>query len=219
MTVTVEAPPALETLFRSLGVDIVRRGDPLPAVDVQAPLMSLPHLMGTTLSTIPAEVPYLAAPPERVAAWAERLSRFPRPRIGLNWQGNPAFRRDRERSPGFHAVIPLLDQTPMLGLVREANPQHNHPNLTNLGTLLNDFADTAACLQNLDLVITSDTAIAHLAGALALPTLLLLHHAPDWRWLEHRTDSPWYPSLKLLRQKSPGNWINVVNNAIDLLPA
>jgi len=192
-------------------------GGPFPDGAVQIALMSLPHLMGTRLETIPAEVPYLAAPPDRRARWRERLAAFPRPRIGLNWQGNPAFRRDRERSPGFEPIRPLLDAGRFLGLVRDRAPDASHPNLTHLGPDFADFADTAACLEQLDLVVTSDTAIAHLAGALARPTWLLLHHAPDWRWLEHRTDSPWYPTLRLFRQSTPGDWTSVVTQVADAL--
>jgi tetratricopeptide (TPR) repeat protein len=215
--VVLEVQQPLRALVMSLGVEVVCRGELLPEVDAQVAMMSLPHLMGTRLETIPAEVPYLAAPPDRRARWRERLAAFPRPRIGLNWQGNPAFRRDRERSPGFEPIRPLLDAGRFLGLVRDRAPDASHPNLTHLGPDFADFADTAACLEQLDLVVTSDTAIAHLAGALARPTWLLLHHAPDWRWLEHRTDSPWYPTLRLFRQSTPGDWTSVVTQVADAL--
>ena len=125
--------------------------------------------------------------------------------------------RARERSPGFEPIRPLLDTGRFLGLVRDRAPDAAHPNLTHLGPDFADFADTAACLEQLDLVVTSDTAIAHLAGALARPTWLLLHHAPDWRWLEHRTDSPWYPTLRLFRQSKPGDWTGPVTQAADAL--
>jgi tetratricopeptide (TPR) repeat protein len=218
MHVTVEAPASLEDLFRSLGVEVVRRGAALPGFDVQAPVMSLPALCHTRIETIPAAVPYLFAPSDRRARWRERLASFARPRIGLCWQGNPAFRRDLERSPGFDAVRPLLERRPMIGLVRDLRPGHQHPNLTNLGPDFADFADTAACLEELDLVVTSDTALAHLAGALARPTFLLLHHAPDWRWHEDRNDSPWYPTMRLFRQTSPGDWKTVIDNVSAALP-
>lgn len=210
LRVTVEAPAPLADLFMSLGVAIVRRCERLPDVDVQAPVMSLPHLCGTRVETIPAEIPYLAAPATRRTRWADRIAALPAPRIGLCWQGNPTFRRDLERSPGFDGVRPLLDRRPFVGLVRDAAPAHRHPNLANLGPDFADFADTAACLEGLDLVVTSDTALAHLAGALGRPTFLLLHHAPDWRWHEQGAASPWYPTMRLFRQPVAGDWASVV---------
>ncbi len=210
LRVTVEAPAPLADLFASLGVAVVRRGERLPGVDVQTPVMSLPHLCGTRLGTIPAEVPYLAAPAERRARWRERIAGLPAPRIGLCWQGNPTFRRDLERSPGFDPVRPLLDRRRFIGLVRDAARDHRHPNLVDLGPDFADFADTAACLEGLDLVVTSDTALAHLAGALGRQTFLLLHHAPDWRWHEQGDASPWYPTMRLFRQPAPGDWASVV---------
>ncbi len=210
LRVTVETLAPLADLFASLGVAVIRRGERLPEVDRQAPVMSLPHLCGTRLGTIPAEVPYLTAPAERRARWTERIAALPTPRIGLCWQGNPTFRRDLERSPGFEAIRPLLDRRPFAGLVRDAAREHRHPNLFNLGPDFADFADTAACLEMLDLVVTSDTALAHLAGALGRPTFLLLHHAPDWRWHEHGNASPWYPTMRLFRQPAPGDWVSVV---------
>ncbi len=215
----LECHAALMPLLSSVrGIEgVLPIGGPFPEGDVQVALLSLPHLMGTAVGTIPAEVPYLAAPPERRERWRERLASLPRPRIGLNWQGNPAFRRDRERSPGFAPIRPLLDLHAFIGLVRDPAPDQNHPNLTHLGPAFTDFADTAACLEQLDLVITSDTALAHLAGALARPTWLLLHHAPDWRWLEHRSDSPWYPTLRLFRQPNPGDWSSVIRQVASNL--
>ncbi len=208
--VTVEAPAPLAALFASLGAAVVRRGERLPEVDAHAPVMSLPHLCDTRVGTIPAEVPYLAAPVERRAQWARRIAALPAPRIGLCWQGNPTFRRDLERSPGFEAMRPLLDRRPFIGLVRDAAPAHRHPDLLNLGPEFADFADTAACLESLDLVVTSDTALAHLAGALGRPTFLLLHHAPDWRWHEAGSASPWYPTMRLFRQHRARDWAGVV---------
>ncbi len=207
----LECHAALVPLMSSVrGLErVLPIGDPFPEGAAQVALLSLPYLMGTRLETIPAEVPYLAAPVERRTRWKERLASLPRPLVGLNWQGNPAFRRDRERSPGFAPIRPLLDLQPFVGLVRDPGPHDNHPNLTHLGPDFADFADTAACLEQLDLVITSDTALAHLSGALAKPTWLLLHHAPDWRWLEHRADSPWYPTFRLFRQTKPGDWTTV----------
>ena len=219
--VTVEAPMALESLFRSIGVRVSRR-DALPsAIDAQAPLMSLPYLCATRLETIPANVPYLAAPKDRRIKWRERLSPLCGSKIGLCWQGNPAFRRDPERSPGFAPMRPLLDRPgpQLIGLVRDLKLEDSHPRLLQLGPDFADFADTAACLEQLDLVITSDTALAHLAGALARPTWLLLHHTPDWRWHETRSDSPWYPTFRLFRQPTPGDWQSVIREVANELDA
>lgn len=212
--VLLEVGADLVSLFRGLpGVErVVARGEPLPAFDWQCPLLSLPRAFGTRLESIPAAVPYLTADPARAAAWRERLAGDGL-RVGLVWAGNPHFAGDRERSPGLAALAPLLDVPGcrffglQLGpgrdeLARRAMP----PSFTDLAPGIRDFADTAAVMASLDLVVSSCTAPAHLAGALGVPLWVLLSHVPDWRWLLDRADSPWYPSARLFRQPRPGDW-------------
>jgi hypothetical protein len=195
--------------------EVVTKGDALPAFDVYTPLMSLPNLLGTTLATIPAEVPYLTAPADACARWTERLASAPCPRIGLTWAGNPNHSNDRNRSLAAAALTPLVDagggsffslqvgQAEGLGAFPAAT-------VTDLGPQLTDFAETAAVISGLDLVISVDTAVAHLAGALAKPCWLLLPQPAEWRWLEGRDDSPWYPTFRLFRQRVRGDWADVV---------
>lgn len=199
------------------GVTAVTAGDPQPAFDLHYPMMSLPLAFGTELATIPAEVPYLRAPPDRVAYWASRLPATADLRVGLVWAGNPAFAADRHRSVPFERLMPLLATAGVsfVALQRDvpladAGAVQATPNLLNLGPLLRDFADTAAVISLLDLVIAVDTAPVHLAGALGRPVWVMLSHSPDFRWMLDRPDSPWYPTARLFRQPRPGDWAAVV---------
>jgi hypothetical protein len=217
--VILEAPTGLRRLFATVeGVTLVERGDPLPHFDTHCPLLSLPRAFGTTLATIPAAVPYLGAGAEGVATWRDRLGDDgSRPRVGLAWAGNPAFIRDAARSPRLDVMMPLLEVPGIrfFGLQmgdgrRDLSGRAMPPGFTDLGPEITDFADTAAILANLDLIVTSDTAVAHLAGALGRPVWVALKAVPDWRWLRERDDSPWYPSMRLFRQPRPGDWRPVV---------
>ena len=201
----IEAQASLVSLLRSLdGVaQVAALDEPLPEFDLQCPLLSLPLACGTTLATIPAKVPYLAPPTERVGAWRRRLGRrrAGRRRIGLAWSGNPDYANDRNRSIRLARLEPLLARTDcVLHVVQtQIHPADRAvldglPQITDHSAALADFADTAALLSLMDLVISVDTAVAHLAGALARPTWLLLPFSADWRWLTARTDSPWYPT-------------------------
>lgn len=201
--------------------EVVGEADPPPAHDAHIPLMSLPHLLETDAATIPAEVPYIAAEPERVAHWRDRLGAEEAGLgVGIAWQGNPAYEHDRARSIPLDAFAPLFDVPGthffvlQRDLGREALGQvAGRAAVTDLGPELDQeaaFVDTAAVLESLDLVISSDTAIPHLAGALARPVWLLLPYAPDWRWMIGRDDSPWYPTMRLFRQSAPGDWAGVV---------
>lgn len=185
----------------------------LPPGLPQVPLLSLARRARTRLETIPAEVPYLAPPEACRARWRQRLADLPRPIVGLCWQGNPAFRRDIERSPGWPPFSRLLETSGMtfVGMVKTQAKAPEGSDFLQLGPEFGDFADTAAALENIDLLISSDTSIVHLAGALGRPTWVLLHHAADWRWLRGRDDSPWYPSLRLFRQTTPADWTSVVD--------
>ena len=217
-----------QSLVRPAGpvADIVVKDEgPPPPFDCHAPLMSLPHLLGTTLDTIPGEVPYLTARREDVAAWRERLAGAPRPRIGLVWAGNPDHENDRNRSMPAQFLARLVTdapaasfslQVPASGELSAAFPPGS---VADLAPALGDFADTAAVVANLDLVISVDTALAHLAGALARPVWLLLPYVPEWRWLLDRDDSPWYPTMRLFRQRRPGDWGGLVEHLTGVLRA
>ena len=221
--VVLECQPPLKRLFaEALGLPdgpaahVVTKGDaPLPAFDVHAPLMSLPHRLGTTLATIPAEVPYLRAPAEACAGWAARLANAPSPRIGLTWAGNRNHPNDRNRSLAAAALAPITDAAGASFFSLQVGQAEGvaafaPAAVSDLAPALTDFAETAAVIASLDLVISVDTAIAHLAGALAKPCWLLLPFPAEWRWLEGRDDSPWYPTFRLFRQRVRGDWGDVV---------
>ncbi|HTK36754.1 MAG TPA: tetratricopeptide repeat-containing glycosyltransferase family protein [Caulobacteraceae bacterium] len=216
--VVLEAPPALKALMRSLdGVaELVGAGEPLPDFDLHCPLMSLPHAFGTTLETIPTRASYLAAPPERSAAWAGVVADSPRPKVGLAWFGKPTHHNDRNRSIRLE---PLLEALPsgleLFSLQDRARPEDEaalaaYPRIRRFEDRLTDFADTAALASQMDLVVSVDTSTAHLAAALGRPTWVLLPFSPDWRWLLDREDSPWYPTVRLFRQPAPGDWDSVL---------
>jgi tetratricopeptide (TPR) repeat protein len=221
-TVVVQCPAKLSRLLSSCpGIDrLVSHNAPLPTYDVQAPLLSLPRILGTTLGTVPANVPYLFADSDLIECWRRELSRLDGFRVGIAWQGDPAYRCDRDRS------IPLryfssLSRVPSVRLISlQKGPGGEQLRevaelfqVINLGPRLDEntaaFMDTAAVMKGLDLVITSDTAVAHLAGALGVPVWLALTFAPEWRWLLEREDSPWYPSMRLFRQTRRGDWEGV----------
>jgi len=191
---------------------------PVPAFDHHCPLLSLPRAFGTTLATIPAPLAYLAAEPERAGRWRARLTASavaPR-KVGLIWAGNPEMWDDHLRSPGLAVLAPVLAVPGVHFFCLQLGPGRRDlaalPGsacFTDLGAEITDFADTAAIMDGLDLVISSCTAPAHLAGALGRPLWLMLAFAPDWRWFRDRTDSPWYPSARLFRQPRPGAWPEV----------
>jgi tetratricopeptide (TPR) repeat protein len=217
--VVLEVPDSLMPLLgRIEGVAaIVKPGAPLPAFDVHCPLLSLPRAFGTTLATIPAEVPYLRVPAERAAKWRTLLPRGEHARVGLVWSGKPSHKNDHNRSIALDRLAPLLSLPGIdfISLQREYRDADlatlaAFPNLRRLDAALTDFAETAAVVEDLDLVITVDTAVAHLAGAVGKPVWILLAAVLDWRWLLDRADSPWYPSARLFRQPQLGDWASVV---------
>ncbi len=198
------------------GVRVLEDGEPLPAFDVQCPLMSLPLALGRHKSEITTpQTPYLRAAPERIKSWRKQIDGLGMPawpRTGIVCSGNPAHQRDRQRSiPLSQFLRALPDDMKAICLqpeLREADAAalQADSRLTFLGKKLANFADTAALISTLDLVITVDTSTAHLAGALGKPVWILLPHAPDWRWLLQRDDSPWYPSARLFRQERADDW-------------
>jgi len=222
--VIIEAPRGLTALFKAVpGVQqVVPRGDQLPPFDIHCPLLTLPMIFRTRLSSIPGHVPYLIADPEKKEAWRLKLAddggRF---KVGLVWSGNPEHKNDRNRSLPLERLAPILsvDSVSFYSLqkgeaARMLNDGRYGGRIIDYTGELNDFADTAALLMNLDLVISVDTAVAHLAGALGVQVWLMLPFAPDWRWLLGRTDSPWYPTMRLFRQPSPGAWEPVIEEMI-----
>jgi tetratricopeptide (TPR) repeat protein len=217
--VLLACPPELKGLSSSCkGIDQIVTETPFPQYDVGSFLVSLPRLLGTSSTEhIPADVPYLGSDPQRIERWEARLSSLaPRPvrRVGIVWQGNPSHKQDRWRSVRLEQFAPLAAH-PGVRLISlqkgvgreqlEKNPQL----AADLGPELVDLADTAAVIHGLDLVITVDTALAHLAGALAAPVWVAVAMVPDWRWLLNREDSPWYPSMRLFRQARQGQWDEV----------
>jgi Tfp pilus assembly protein PilF len=217
--VLLEVPAELTTLLGRLeGVaGVIERGAAPPAFDVHCPLGSLPFALATEAGSIPAEIPYLAASPQRIDAWRARLSALAKPRVAIVWSGRATHPNDRNRSLALTRLKPLLglDRVSFISLQREvpepdAAMLAGTTNIAPIGGELRDFDDTAAVLGLADLVITVDTAVAHLAGALGRPTWILLPFAPDWRWMLDRDDSPWYPTARLYRQPVPGDWESVV---------
>jgi tetratricopeptide (TPR) repeat protein len=229
--VILEVQPPLRPLFdevsRDWGVEIVSRGDARPDGDHQCLLLSLPRIFRTTPDTIPEPNGYLRAPVARRSLWRERLADRSAPgrlRVGLAPAGNPQFKSDALRSiplaafetcfdlPGIDWVIPQPE-------IRDADRAvlERHTGVISFGAQLEDFADTAALLEQLDLVISVDTSIAHLAGALARPVWILLPYLPDWRWMHDRADTPWYPSARLFRQTVVHDWCGVIKQVRDQL--
>jgi Flp pilus assembly protein TadD len=208
-------PALLRLLASAPGVDAaVQRGKQLPEYDFWVDQMSLPGLLGTTPATIPSPQGWLRADPDTAAQMRRHLP--PGRRIGLTWAGNPLHSNDRRRSLPASFLPDLVAAGDAAGATwislqtgTRAREAANH-GLFNAAPLLTDFADTAAVLANLDLLVSVDTSIAHLAGAMGVPTLLLLPYAPDWRWILGRDDTPWYASLRLIRQERPGDWAGVI---------
>lgn len=214
--VIVRCAPELQGLAgRMPGVaSVVRRGEPLPAFDAYCPLPSLPRVFGTALESVPASVPYVNAEPARAARWRARLAEADgHCRVGLVWASQSKHRTAAAKSVALEALAPLgaapgvrFYSLQMGEAARQALRPPAGMRLTDLSGELADFDDTAAAVAGLDLVISVDTAVAHLAGALGKPAWTLLKFAPDWRWLLGREDSPWYPTMRLFRQQRAGDW-------------
>jgi tetratricopeptide (TPR) repeat protein len=222
--VLLGVPGGLRTLMGSLaGVDSVVTQSPLPAFDLHCPLVSLPLALGTELATIPAAVPYLHADRAARASWAARLGPRSAPRVGFAWSGSPTHTNDLNRSIALEVLLPLLRAEVQCVSLQKVIRDTDVPILTGLPALqrlgeeLADFAAAAALIAELDLVISVDTAIAHLAGALGKPVWILLPYVADWRWLRGREDSPWYPAARLFRQPAAGDWAGVIERvAVEL---
>ncbi len=215
-TVVFECPAELRALLAPVlaGCEVVPLrglGPPDARFDAWLPLLSLPHRLGIALADLPGPMPYLQADPVAMPAGA----------IGVCWAGNPRHPQDHQRSMDPEHLAPLA-RLPGVRLVSLQKDQAHRPPLPGFAKLLHppplplaDFAATARVIAGLDAVVTVDTAIAHLAGALGKPAFLLLHHAAEWRWLVGRADSPWYPALRLARQPEPGDWQGAVSQVLD----
>jgi tetratricopeptide (TPR) repeat protein len=201
---------------------VVAKGDPLPAFDLQCPLPSLPLAFQSRLETIPSTTPYLRVPKQALDRWRALLGTRRSLRIGLAWSGNTKHVRDRERSMRLRDLLPLLDiEATFVSLQKEVRAGDaaslESCNMLRFSGEIGDFSDTAALISQLDLVISVDTSVAHLAGALGKPVWILLTHAPDWRWLLDRDDSPWYPSARLFRQRETREWGSVTMRVREAL--
>ena len=222
-----EVDPLLVNLFSGLNfidklVPRLSLDEPNVDYDYQLSLLSLPKLFGTTIEKISSDTPYLKTNINKMKHWNDELA-VEYLKVGIVWAGNPNHSRDKMRSVSLNSFekIASINSLRLFSLQKgEAAKEINEVNfnirdLSSLG--MNDFSDTAAVISNLDLVITVDTSVAHLAGALGKETWLLLPYFPDWRWMLERTDTPWYPSLKLFRQPNPGDWETVFQNVMDEL--
>jgi Tfp pilus assembly protein PilF len=203
------------------GIDeVVPHGAPFPPFDLQLPLMSLPLVLETGLTDIPADIPYLDLPeriPNQAGIAGMLASSLAGIRVGFAWTGSPHHKNDFVRSiplPALEALTALSGIT-WFSFQLGVEKQPPFPGLRSFAPLLSNFSDTAYALSGMDLVISVDTALAHLAGAMGIPTFLLLPFSPDWRWLLGREDSPWYPSLRIYRQPVPGDWDSVLQRVIS----
>jgi tetratricopeptide (TPR) repeat protein len=220
--VVVHANASLLRLFASLGpdVELVDDSRPLPAADFQCSIMEFPRAFGTLADTVPVEFPYLAAPAEVRDAWGQKLGPRTRPRVGVMWWGHGNRNIDsltlRRRSMPFEVLQPLLECDVEFHALQKEFSDEDRPLLAQSGRVqmheqaLTDFAETAGLASSMDLVISIDTSVAHVAGALAKPLWMLLPFSSDYRWGGALPQSPWYPDARLFRQQTPGDWEGVV---------
>jgi tetratricopeptide (TPR) repeat protein len=213
--VALRVQPALQTLLRTLPCTLLGDGNPTPPHDYQCALMSLPGAFRTTLQTVPKKVPYLSSDARLVAHFRQRVEARGSLLVGIVWSGNPAHTNDHNRSLPvadlLQAASPGVRLISLQKEVRDVDlPALAAADVAHEGEWLTDFEHTAALVECLDLVISVDTSVAHLAGALGKPVWILLPFAPDWRWLLERPDSPWYPSARLFRQQTAGDWSGVL---------
>jgi len=223
--VILEVPKPLVSVMQTLHpeVSIAVKGEALPHFDCHCPVMSLPFVLKTTLETVPSSSGYLRSSAEKVQRWADKLGVSRDKRIGVVWSGSATHKNDHNRS------IPLLELSPLFDLPYEwhsLQKEYREGDLDLLSELphvhqhqdsLSDFSDTAALIECLDLVITVDTSVAHIAGALGKPVWILLPYVPDFRWLLDREDSPWYDSARLFRQSDTSGWTGVVQGVSSCL--
>ncbi len=218
--VVLEVQPALKSLLADIkGVDcIVSKGEPLPSFEYHCPLLSLPFVFSTNMDTVPRDRSYISAKPEKVSTWDSKLGMPNSKRVGLVWSGSQTHLNDMNRSIKLEQYRELLNAGAMfVSLQKELRDDDRvtllqMPDVRFFGNELVDFTDTAALVENMDLVITVDTSVAHLSAAMGKPTWILLPELPDWRWLNDRQDSLWYPCVRLFRQSHKGDWNDVMEN-------
>jgi len=221
--IILQCQPSLKWLFQTApSIDeVIGTDDPRPSCDAQASIMSLPALLKIIPATLPKSVPYLRPNADRIAYWRHRLEALPRPWIGISWQGSLRNRSDRHRSIPLRYFAPLaqtqgslisLQQIFGLEQITTCGFDSRLIQFDKMDKSSAAFFDTAALMESLDVIVTSDTAIAHLGGALGRPTWVALQSVPDWRWMMDTPTSPWYPTMRLFRQPSPGDWATVMNS-------
>jgi len=222
--IVLRCPPELKRLFASVPhiAEIVEAGAPLPKFDEHCPLLSLPLIFKTDLNSIPAPMPYLHADENLARIWREKLAGHAASRkIGLSWSGASIHPNDRNRSTTLDTLAPLgqIKDATFVSLQKGSSAAQQSPGLKLLDFTaeLGDFADTAALIENLDLIVTVDTAVAHLAGAMGKAVWVILPSNPDWRWMYGRADSPWYPTMRLFRQRGPSDWPAVMADVVKSL--
>jgi tetratricopeptide (TPR) repeat protein len=216
--VVLEAPLSLLPLLQGLddAIVLVEKGKQLPDFDFHCPLLSLPFAFKTKLDTIPALPAYFHSDKEKVRLWSNRLGPKTTPRIGLVWSGSTVHKNDHNRSLTLAQLVEHLPKSYRYICLQKEQREVDkaalqaHPHVEFYGNELNDFVDTAALCDLMDVIISVDTSVAHLAGALGKQTWILLPFSPDWRWLLNRTDSPWYPSVRLYRQDTIGDWSTIL---------
>jgi hypothetical protein len=225
--VILEVHQPLVALMSSLNgvAQVIAKGERLPDFDLHCPLLSLPLAFGTRLDTIPADVPYLAAPRPAASEWRGKLELKRWPRVGFAWSGNPVHKNDHNRSITFDALVPLFDTDgTFVSLQKDVRPVDaaawkRHGRLMDISYALTDFGATAGVISALDVVIAADTAVAHLAGAMAKRVWVMLPFTPDWRWQLDRPDSAWYPTTRLFRQDQTCRWESVIERVREALVA
>jgi tetratricopeptide (TPR) repeat protein len=223
--VVLEVPVSLVSVVSTLksDLDIVKKGATLPNFDVQCPIMSLPLALKTTVDTIPAEIPYLFSNPAKQKVWKERLGTKTKPRIGFVCSGSTTHNDDSKRSIPLDLLKPLFELPHEFHMLQKEIRSDDQkvlelfPHIQIYQEYLVDFSDTAALIEEMDLVVSVDTSVVHLAGALGKPVWVLISWAPDFRWLLDRTDNPWYPTATLFRQPERGNWEHVIEDICQKL--
>ncbi|MBV8466775.1 MAG: tetratricopeptide repeat protein, partial [Burkholderiales bacterium] len=222
--VLVAAPPTLAAIVASVSstATVLEPGKALPDFDLHCPMGSLPLACRTTLEAVPATIPYITADPALRAAWCAKLGSRSKRRIGLVWSGGEGHKQDRQRSMAFARLLPLLEIDVEFHSLQQAVRASDDVALQASSVIrheaeLTSFADTAALVAEMDLIISVDTSVAHLAGALGVPTWILLAFTPDFRWMLERSDTPWYPTARLFRQPALDDWESVIEAARNAL--